>query len=169
MSLANLYGTNITGYSNEQVSDSVLKKIPKNTFTSVKTFQVKHFFTDGGGELQGRKIVLQRTEYHQIAFETFKVFFLSLFGIELDTIDTSAIESYLLGKDNDHNASGQTAIKEVFKRCMVVNLYISNDGQHVDSEIVDNKSVIIAKTCGKALQILLPVIISTTSKSSTSK
>lgn len=149
----NLYGTYLGNMTNETISDLVLQKMPKNTFTSVKTYKItNHFFADGSGYLAGRKIILKREEVIAIAWQTIKTFFCTLFGLSQHEFNENSIQNYLLGIDGG-SINGHKEIQAIFKNCKTLNLYISEDGQHVDSELLDEKSVVIARTMGKALRL----------------
>lgn len=146
---------NIGNMSNADVSDVVIARLPNNTFTNVRTFKESHYFS-GKGNVVCRRIELTRTTV-SCAFESVRCFFLSLF------FPDKAQERYGKGTSNGdrllefilEGKGDGDEVEQAFINCKTVNLYVTEDCQYADIELLDSTMLIMAKISGQVGKVYM--------------
>ncbi len=146
----------IGSMSNADVSDAVIAKLPNNTFTNVRTYKGKNHYFSGAGDVQCRTIELTRTTV-SCAFEAIKCFFWNLFSPDkakehygnLATNGDRLLEFLLEGK------GGGKEIEQAFICCKTVNIYVTEDCQFADIEILDSQMLVTASVSGQVGRIFM--------------
>jgi|GEM_PF-4719676 len=161
---------NALGYigsmENSAISEAVIQKLPNNTFTGVRTFKCKHYF-DEVGDVECRRIELTRTTV-SCAFEGLRCFFLNLFSPDgakdrygnLATNKDKILEFILEGK------AGSEAIKQAFICCKTVKIYVTEDCEYADIELLDSKMLLSASISGQIGRLIIenPSVIANAGK-----
>lgn len=148
----------ISNMTNAEISDAIIAKMPKHTYTSVRTSAETHYFA-GVGNLASRKIVMQRSEVSS-ALECIAGFFLSFFSQDIANIrygQQSLNERRILEffVSNSQNSQNEQEVSMAFINCRTITIFITEDCQQVDIEVKDSQNLTYARAAGVVARLFV--------------
>lgn len=153
----------LEGVQDYTVAQLILKRVPSDSFTSVRVESVYHRFPLQNNEQRARKIIFERSSC-SVGWECVKTFFTQVFfpkQVSQKYRDNpSAVNGNLvaafLGKfremSDEDMKNALDDLRVIYNRCMRLVIYISDDCNFVDGEqLIENHWMVNARKAGKCI------------------